>query len=133
MKHFKSMIFAILAVLIVSAVVFAAGDLLRVPSNFFTGQTPVQKFAPNATQVKTIPAGGYVNFSTATLTAVSAQCLNAGTPAACTVRIGGYVTGSETDGFVAPAAGTGEIWIGNGVTKIGIKATSGYTVPIQKQ
>lgn len=130
----KKLFLAVAAVMIVSGVVYATGDLLRTPGAIFN-QVPIQQFAPTAIQSKTIGTkNAYKNFSTSSLTALKYQGLLStptSTAQALKVRVGGFVTGDETDYVVS----TGDtLWMGLGVTKVGFGcfSTAGSMVNVQK-
>jgi len=120
----KKIALAVMAVFIVSGIVFAAGDLFRTPGNF-ANQTAIQQCAPTTGVYKAVGTGSKGSF--ANYSVASVACLEVvGTtatgavpvPVALKYRYGGFTTGKETDFMVLPTTGS-RLWPGNGVTKIG--------------
>lgn len=128
MRRTHLSILVVLAVTASAVIAYATGSLEHTQGVLYSSGDPIQQCAPqNTLQPKKLGTKYFANY-----TAASLNCLDvygytgtqsAPTPTPVKFRIGGFVTGTETDFGIVSATGK-VFWPASGVAKIGFQAIS---------
>jgi hypothetical protein len=128
MKRIHVAILAILALASSVIIAHATGSLEHTQGVLYSSGDPIQQCSPQATlPAKTLGTKYFANYTTASLNCMDVygytgtQSVPSQVP--IKFRIGGFVTGTETDFGIVGSAGK-IFWPASGVAKIGFQAFS---------
>jgi hypothetical protein len=128
MRSIHLAIIASLAVTATAVIAYATGSLEHTQGVLYSSGDPIQQCSPQATlPAKTLGTKYFANYTTASLNCMDVYGYTGTQSAPAQVpikfRIGGFVTGTETDFGIVNATGK-ILWPASGVTKIGFQAIS---------
>lgn len=128
MRTNRILIIAILAVALSVVIAYATGSLEHTQGVLYSSGDPIQQCSPqNTLPAKKLGTKYFANYTTASLNCMDVQgytgTQSVPTQVAVKYRIGGFVTGTETDFGIVNANGK-ILWPASGVTKIGFQAIS---------